>query len=58
MSIVIKHLTIVIKKNHGVDGAVNNKKGNQKQSGKPHRKLLAYRRSKKLFKRHFAKVNG
>ena len=58
MSVGIKHHAIIFKKYHGIDGAVNNQERDQKQTGKPHRKLLANRRSKKLFKSHYAKVNG
>jgi hypothetical protein len=58
VSIEVKHFASIIKKYHGVYSAVNNKKGNKKQAGKPHCKLLAYRRSKNLFKGHCAKVIG
>ena len=37
MSVGVKHGTAVVKKDHRIDGAVNNQESDKKQTGKPHR---------------------
>ena len=53
---VIKSLTAIIKKNHGINAAVNHQEDNQEKACKRHDKLFANRGGKKRFPGHKADI--
>ena len=57
MSPMVKSFAAIIKKDHRINGAVNNQEEYQKNTGKPHGDFFTYRGGVEVFPRHKKNVN-